>query len=83
MAEKLIGTVSHYYDRIGVATVILTEALKRGDTVHFRGHKTDFQQMVESLQIEHLDVEQAKAGDHIGLKVSQEAHEKDEVYKVE
>lgn len=83
MAESLIGTVSHYYDRIGVATVILTGAVKLGDTLHFRGKKTDFQQLVESLQIEHQDVQEAKGGDHIGLKVQAQAQEKDEVYKVE
>lgn len=83
MAEVLIGTVTHYYSKLGVATIILTGSLRLGDAVHFLGKNTDFQQAVESLQIEHQDVQEAKAGDHIGMMVKEKVREKDQVYKVE
>ena len=84
MAEREIGVVSHYFDRIGVAAIKLTEGdLKTGATVHIRGHSTDFYQVVGSMQIEHLSVSEAYAGDEIGIKVDQPAHVHDKVYLVE
>lgn len=83
MAERLVGTVTHYYDRLGVAIVDLDANLRVGDAIHVVGKKTDFQQMVESMQVEHQPVQEAGAGQHIGLKVISPAREKDQVYKVE
>lgn len=82
--EKFLGKVTHYYDKIMVAVVELAKGatIKKGDQVHFKGGDRDFIQTVSSLQIEHKDVEQAKAGDSFGMKVDQEVHEGDAVYKI-
>jgi putative protease len=80
--EEQIGTISHYYGKIGVGIIKLTAGLKVGDTVHIVGHSTDFTQQVDSIQIEHKNVENAKKGDDIGLKVSQKVHEGDKVFLV-
>jgi putative protease len=84
MAEKEIGVVSHYFDRIEVAAIRLTGgSIKSGDLIHIRGHSTDFQQTVASMQIEHEAVSDAKAGDEIGIKVEERVHEHDKVFRVE
>ena len=83
MAEQEIGVVSHYFDRIQVAAIRLTKGgLKAGDTLHLKGHATDFRQTVASMQIEHATVSEAKKGDEIGVKVDQQVHEHDTVFKV-
>ena len=73
---KQIGTVTHYYDRIGVAIVDLTGSLKVGDTIQISG-STEFTQSVDSLQREHLQLDQAEKGDTVGLKVNQPVKPKD------
>ena len=84
MAEQEIGVVSHYFDRIEVAAIRLTTGvLRSGDKIHIRGHSSDFQQVVASIQIEHAAVAEAKAGDEIGIKVDQCVHEHDKVFKIE
>jgi len=84
MAEQEIGVVSHYFDRIEVAAIRLTTGvLRSGDKIHIRGHSSDFQQVVASIQIEHAAVAEAKAGDEIGIKVDQRVHEHDKVFKIE
>lgn len=80
---KEIGKVAHYYTKIGVAVIELTDALKVGDTIHVKGATSDFTQTVDSMQIEHKNVEEAKKGQSIGLKVPEHAREGDTVYKVE
>ena len=57
MAEHLVGTVRHYYGKLGVAGIELSSALKVGDTIHIQGHTSDFTQTVDSIQIEHETVE--------------------------
>lgn len=67
-----IGKVTHYYDKIGVAVIdILNQTLKVGDTVKISGHDKEFTQKVESLQIEHEQVSQAKKGESCGFRVDQ------------
>lgn len=67
-----IGRVSHYYDKIGVAIVDLTTGgLKVGDSIKFKRGDEEFTQTVESLQVEHQDVDEVKTGDSFGLKVGQ------------
>ncbi len=80
--EKLIGKITHYFGNINVGIIGLTGDLTVGDKIHFKGSSTDFEQSVESMQIEHQDVKQAKSGEVIGLKVSQKVKENDEVYKL-
>jgi len=79
---KLIGKVTHYFGNIGVAVLELTDTLKVGDTIRIVGGTTDFTQTVDSMEIEHKKVEEAKAGDSIGLKVSQKVREGYKVYKL-
>lgn len=82
MKEERVGIVSHYYDKIGVAAVVLEGELSVGDTIHIKGHSTDFTQKMESIQIENKNVEQAKEGDNIGIKIKEHSREHDVVYKV-
>ncbi len=80
--EKLIGKITHYFTNIGVGVIEVTEGeLKVGDKIHIKGATSDFEQTVDSMQIEHENVEVAKKGDAIGLKVEQQVREGDEVYK--
>jgi len=84
MAEQEIGVVSHYFDKISVAAIRLTSgAIRSGDVIRIEGHSTDLEQVVSSIQIEHLSVTKAKQGDEIGIKVSEPVHEHDKVFKVE
>jgi len=83
MEEKKIGIVAHYYTHLGVGIIkIEEEGLKVGDMLHFKGHTTDFQQTIESIQIEHKDLQEAKVGDLAGVKVNEHVREHDEVFKV-
>lgn len=83
MEEKEIGKVTHYFGKISVAILELTAGLKVGDTIHIKGHTDDFTQKVESMQIEHENVDEAQPGQSIGMKVIQKAHEGDVVYLVQ
>ncbi len=82
MAEELVGKVKDYFARIGVVGIDLVGPLKVGDTIHITGHTTDLEQVVDSMQIEHESVEEAKAGDAIGIKVAERCRGGDSVYKV-
>ncbi len=82
MAEKLIGKVNHWFSRIGVSGIALTDNLTVGDRIHIRGHTTDFEQEVTSMQIMHQDVSEAGPGDEIGIKVQFRVRTGDRVYKV-
>ncbi len=82
--EKLVGKVTHYFTNIGVAVVeIVKDGLKIGDKIHIKGTTSDFEQSIDSMQIEHQDVKKAKKGEVFGLKVAQHVREGDDVYKVE
>lgn len=82
MQEKEVGKVTHYYDRLSVGIIELTDSLKLGDSIHIKGHSEDFTQAIDSIQIEHASVPEAKSGDIIGIKVGQKVHPHDKVYKV-
>lgn len=83
MEEKKIGVVTHYYTHLGVGIIkIEEEDLKLGDTLHFKGHTTDFQQTIDSIQVEHKDVQEGKVGDQVGIKLNEHVREHDEVFKV-
>ena len=79
--ETEIGEVMTYYANIEVAAVELSGSVKVGDTIIFRGFTTDLEQKVDSMQIEHDSVQEAKAGDQIGVKVSGKVRKNDRVYK--
>lgn len=83
MKETQVGTISHYYDHIGVGVVKVSASLKVGDKIHIKGASTDFDQEVTSMQVEHEQIQAAKKGDAIGMKVDQEVREGDTVYKTE
>ena len=83
MTETKIGTVTHYYNHIHVAGVTITDGeLHQGDVIRVKGHTSDFEQKVESMQIDNVAVDAAKAGDQIGLSVIEHAREHDTVYMV-
>jgi len=83
MKEIKIGEVTHYFNKIGVAAIkIISGQLKKGDTIHIKGHTTDFTEKIDSMQIEHQPVEVANAGDEIGIKVDNVVREGDEVFKL-
>lgn len=82
VAEKLVGRVSHYYNRIGVAVIEVTDTIKVGDTIHIKGGIRDFEQTIDSMEIEHQKVEVATKGQSIGLQVIEKVRETDLVYKV-
>ena len=83
MEEKKIGTITHYYSHLGVGIIKIDEdGLKVGDTVHIKGHTSDFQQTIDSMQIEHKDVQEAKVEDMVGMKLNEPVREHDEVFKV-
>jgi len=80
---KKVGTVAHYYGNIGVAVVEVSGKLSVGDKVKFEDGKHEFEQIVESMQIKHKDIDSAKKGDAIGLKVDEKVNEGADVYLVE
>ncbi len=81
--EEAIGVITHYYSHLGVAVAQLNKgSLKTGDTIHVKGHSTDFTQTVASMEYEHQHIDQAGAGQNIGLKVIDHAREHDIVYRV-
>jgi translation elongation factor EF-1alpha len=82
MAEKLIGKVNHWFGKISVAGIKLTDTLAAGDHVHFLGYTTDFEQDITSMQIMHQDVAKAGPGDAVGVKVQLQVRPGDRVYKV-
>jgi len=83
MSEVEIGKVTHYFSHLHVAAVELTaDALHVGDTIHIKGHTSDFQQKVESMQVDGVNVDQARPGQNVGMRVVDHAREHDLVYKV-
>lgn len=83
MTETRVGTVTHYFNHLHVAAVKITDGeLHTGDTIHIKGHTSDFEQKVDSIQIDHEAVDIARPGNEIGLKVLEHAREHDTVYLV-
>lgn len=83
MSEQEVGVVTHFYNHIGVAAVKITQGdLAVGDTIHVKGHTSDFVTQVKSLQMEHHNINRAGPGASIGIQVPAHAHEHDRVYKV-
>ena len=82
MGKKLVGKVTHYYDKIGVAVILLSAGLKEGDKVSIERDGEAFEQKVSSMQIGHEKIKEAKASQEVGMKVSQPVKVNAEVYKV-
>ena len=82
MPEVEIGKVSDFFAHPVVAGIELTSTLSVGDKIHITGHTTDLEFYVDSMQINNVNVQQAKAGDSIGIKVSERVRIGDIVYKV-
>lgn len=82
MPEELVGTVTDFFAHPVVAGIELTGTLKVGDKIHIKGHTSDLELVVNSMQIDRVDVSQAKAGDSVGIKVSERVRRGDSVYIV-
>jgi len=82
MPEEKIGVITHYFGQIQVAAIKLDGELKVGDTIHVKGHTSDFTQTVASIQLEHASIPAGKKGDEVALKVVQHARQHDEVFRV-
>jgi len=81
--EEEIGKITHFFSKIDVGIIeVTTGELHVGDTIHIKGHTTDFYQKILSLQMEHMPVETVKAGKAAGLKVENAVREHDLVFKV-
>ena len=81
--DQPIGTITHLYSHLGVGIIALTAPLKVGDTIKVKGHTTDFTQKVDSLQLNHQDIPQAKSGDDVGVKLDDKVRSGDTVFLVE
>lgn len=83
MAERRIGTVTHDFDRLGLAAVTLTDRLRVGDRIHVTGHTTNFVVTVDRMQVDHADVREAGPGDDVALHVGERARTHDAVLRIE
>jgi putative protease len=80
--ENLVGEVTHYYSKIGVAIVKFLKTVPVGAKVRFKGATTDFEETVSSMQFDHKEITEAKVGQEVGVKVSQKVREGDKVFLV-
>ncbi len=83
MPEEAVGKVSDFFARPVVAGIELSASLKVGDHVQVRGHTTDITFIVESMQVNNVNVQEGKAGDSVGIKVPDRVRRGDTVYKTE
>ncbi|MFC1595208.1 hypothetical protein ACFL3E_02155 [Patescibacteria group bacterium] len=81
--EKEIGKIIHYYDKAGVGVLELSDSLAAGDAIKIKKGEQEFEQTVESMQVDHENVETAKSGDVVGLKLNGKTKEGAIVYKIE
>jgi len=82
MPEEEIGLVSDFFSHPVVAAIELTAGLKKGDKIRFKGHTTDLEMIIESMQIDNQPVEQARAGDSVGIKVPKRVRKHDKVFRI-
>jgi len=82
MPEEVVGQVMDFFARPVVAGIDLTGTLRVGDRIHIAGHTTDIELAVESMQINNLEVNEARAGDSVGIKISDRVRRGDKVYKI-
>jgi translation initiation factor IF-2 len=82
MPEQQIGVINEFFAHINVAGIDLSDTMRVGDTIHIKGHTTDLEQSVDSMQIEHETVQEANAGQAVGIKVKDRVRRGDQVFKV-
>ncbi len=83
MQEIPIGRVEKFFGKISVAAIKITDGeLNVGEKIKIKGHSTDFEQQVDSMQVEHASVQKVKAGDEVGIRVAQKVHENDKVFVI-
>ena len=82
MSDLKVGKIIHFYDKIGVAVVEILDTLAAGETIKISGHGKEFTQTVNSMQIEHEQIKEAKKGQTVGMKLDQAVAEGDEVFRV-
>ena len=83
MPEEEVGVVVKFFSKPSVAAIEITKGnIKKGDTLRYKGHTTDFTEVVQSMEVDNSSVEEVKAGDLVGVKVKERVREKDTVYKV-
>lgn len=81
-SEREVGRVFKYFNKIGIAAIEVTnDCLEIGDRIHIKGITTDFEQEIESMQIDKKGVERVPAGKSVGLKVEERTRPGDRVYK--
>ena len=78
---QAIGTVTHYFGHLSVAAVTLTDTLRVGDRIHIRGHTTNVEQTVDSMEVEHAKVDSAAPGDDVALHVADHVREHDQIFR--
>jgi putative protease len=81
--EVLAGRITHFYKAIKVAAVDVSDYLEVGNTIHIKGHTTDFEQKIESMQLEHQQITRAEKGQVVGIAVKDYVREHDLVYRVD
>jgi len=79
---KLVGAITHYFGKIGVAVIKLSDNLKVGDKIRVAGGEVDFEQVIESMEDDHKKITKAKSGDSVGLQIEQKAREGYKVYRL-
>ncbi len=84
MEEELkpIGEITHYFSKIGVAVAKFNQPVKIGEKIKIKGATTEFEQEIESMQVNHQDIKQAKKGQEVGIKVKEKVREGDKIYLV-
>jgi len=83
MPEEEVGVIVKFFAKPSVAAIEVTKgSIRKGDTLMYKGHTTDFTEQVESLEVDNQPVDEAKPGDMIGVKVGERVREKDMVFKV-
>lgn len=80
--EQKIGKVTHFFDKLGVAAIEIEDGcVHKGDHLHIVGHTTDTEVVVDSIEVEHHQIEEACQGQNIGIRVNEHVREHDDVYK--
>lgn len=83
MADKKVGTITHFFDKLSVGIVKLDEPLTKGSKIRIEGGTTNFEQTVNEMQLDREDIEEGKKGQEIGMKVDEKVREGDSVFLVE